>query len=135
MLFLGWLTSISSQFYPRNYLNNCYNRWNLWVPSGKKINFRFAEDFAIEQKDSACSNDYVNVVDGNGEVLLPQKWGCGYRAPAPFQSKTNQATVTFKTDYSETRAGFKLYYESGTNGHGLKLYHLSSLINPHYFQF
>ena len=46
------------------------------------------------------------VKDGDGSVLMNK--ACGYTVPQPITSHTNKVEITFHSDRSVTRKGFKI---------------------------
>ena len=65
-------------------------------------------DFNLEDHPS-CSWDWVQVVDGDGTVLLDKS--CGETRPDRITSRTNRLTVKFHSDSSENFPGFRAEYE------------------------
>lgn len=55
--------TLSSLGYPRTYPNNTVCEWEISVPRGSRIHFRFAE-LDIENRD--CQVNYLRLYDGIG---------------------------------------------------------------------
>ena len=121
---------VRTPLYPAPYPNYKDEEWKIETEEGKQINFKFM-DFDIE-KHSQCRYDWVEVIDENGQQLLPRS--CGTTKPSDFISVTNKATVRFHSDYSVRKRGFdlKLEYVDSTRAFGGKVQNCSthvSLIN------
>ena len=53
-------------------------------------------DFELEDCGEDCDCDWVKIVDGNGQDLLPKT--CGAQIPDKIISETETATLTFVSD-------------------------------------
>merc|ERR1712241_164028 len=91
---------IQSPNYPAAYPHDLDETWNLTVATGQKIELTF-ETFDVESH-SNCDYDYVQISDGKEE----QKF-CGSDKPSPIKSSGNTMNITFHSDYSVSRDGFK----------------------------
>jgi len=81
-------------------------QFSIMVEDGKLIQIHFT-DFDIESHDS-CLYDYVLITDGNGTEILPKS--CGSIKPDDVTSFTNKVRVTFYSDDSVQKSGFKLIW-------------------------
>ena len=99
---------ITSPNYPDNYPNDQNNVTEMSVvdvDGGDLIEITFT-DFSLEDS-RGCVYDYVRIVDGNGEELLPRTCGDHKDLSEPILSKTKTAFLTFVSDHSEVRSGFR----------------------------
>ena len=64
----------------------------------------------IERCGGGCGCDYFKIKDGEGYLQRMRKI-CGSRVPNEWRSRTNEVTITFKSDSSVTGLGFKATYE------------------------
>lgn len=55
--------TLSSLGYPRTYPNNSVCEWEITVPRGKRIHFRFA---SLDIEDSDCQVNYLRLYNGIG---------------------------------------------------------------------
>ena len=94
---------ITSPNYPENYPNNQNITEEMSVANGSLIEITFT-DFSLEDSHG-CVYDYVRIEDGNGEELLPRT--CGDHKDISVMSKTNTTFLTFVSDHSEVRPGFR----------------------------
>jgi hypothetical protein len=115
----GEMISMKESAESETYLNDQDCIWNIQPKSateGQVIKFTVVE-FDLEQHDT-CAYDYVQFSNkdgshislGSGEAADAGKL-CGKIIPSPFFSISNQATVKFHSDSSETGKGFKIQYE------------------------
>ena len=102
---------LTSPNYPQNYDNDLEQVEVLTADSGEQIQIDFI-DFRLEG-DEGCSYDYVTIteeVQGAIETILEKT--CGPRQQnttfCKIYSKTEEVTVTFKSDEIVTDRGFKL---------------------------
>ena len=94
---------ITSPNYPDNYPNNQNSVTEMSVADGELVQITFT-DFSLEDS-RGCIYDYVRIKDGNGEELLPRT--CGDHKDISVMSKTNTTFMTFVSDHSEVRPGFR----------------------------
>merc|ERR550539_1047748 len=109
---------LQSPNYPRRYPNNQNQTWDLEVAADQKIKLSF-DSFDLEDA-SSCRYDYVQISHGSFE----EKY-CGFRKPDPIISSGNTMTVTFYSDYSVSRYGFKATWEAVGNS-------VSKIQSPNY---
>merc|ERR1719507_541303 len=95
---------IQSPNYPSAYPHDLDETWNLEVASGAKILLTF-ETFDLEPQP-ACAYDFVQVSEGSDD-----KRYCGSEKPSPIMSTGNTMNITFHSDYSVNRNGFKATWE------------------------
>lgn len=99
--------TVESPNYPNVYPNNIEIPTTIKVSEGKRIEMKWMDPFDLEKNGfSEQCYDSINVVDGNGDKLL--NTFCGRRKPQKIISKTNKVIVTFKSDGSGPRKGFKV---------------------------
>jgi len=101
-------TEIKSPNYPAAYPNNIDEIWNLEVEEGQKILLTF-ESFDLESHDD-CDYDFLQISGGSVE-----KKYCGSDKPSPVMSSGNTMDITFHTDHSVKRNGFKATWEAVEN--------------------
>ena len=102
---------LTSPNYPQNYDNDLEEVKNLTADSGERIQIGFI-DFQLEG-GPGCPYDYVTITEefqGATETVLEKT--CGPRQQnttfCKIYSKTEEVTVTFKSDDIVTDRGFKL---------------------------
>jgi len=98
---------IQTPNYPAKYPKNVEETWNLEVEAGHRIKLTF-EAFNLESH-SLCAYDYVQISFGSEE----QKY-CGSDVPSPIISSGNTMDITFHSDRSVRRTGFKASWEAVT---------------------
>ena len=70
------------------------------------------EHFELEHHHN-CDYDYLEIREGGvagGAVV--GRW-CGADTPPAYTSNTNSLYLTFRSDYSVSRSGFRLRYTTG----------------------
>lgn len=117
---------ITSENYPKNYSKNMNCLWHFVAMPGHRVNLEF-EQFETED-DSECSNDFVAIfiaVDPStrfhntyltGDVYTLGKF-CGSTLPNPISSPSDGMSMTFKTDDSIQKRGFKAKHSTVCGGH------------------
>ncbi|CAH8590540.1 unnamed protein product [Schistosoma turkestanicum] len=92
---------------------NC--RWKITVTPGHRVKVIFA-DFELESHQQ-CTYDQVIAYDGatNNSAFLGQY--CGSRKPGPIISSQNQLLLTFNSDSSVQRKGFRAQHTTICGGH------------------
>merc|ERR1712241_1322611 len=98
---------IQTPNYPAKYPKNVEETWNLEVEAGHRIKLTF-ETFNLESH-SLCAYDFVQISFGSEE----QKY-CGSDVPSPIISSGNTMDITFHSDRSVRRTGFKASWEAVT---------------------
>ncbi|XP_044726579.1 cubilin-like [Chrysoperla carnea] len=108
---------ITSRNYPKNYDNNddCY--WLISLPKTYLIRLAF-DDFDIE-KQRNCTQDYVNVYDGNSTTAPLLLNHCGNTLPDPvtYISTDNTMLIHMSTDGLFSAKGFKANYTIQCGAH------------------
>ena len=99
---------IMSQNYPSNYRANQDKDYLITVEDGKLVSL-WLTSFMLESH-SQCAYDWIQVIDGDGSVLLDKT--CGDSKPPTLTSKTKSITVKFHSDRSRQRSGFRAEYEA-----------------------
>eukprot|EP00795_Rhopilema_esculentum_P014104 gene14104-5092_t len=102
---------IASPRWPASYPNSKECRWTVTVPAGRRISVRFT-DFDLEDH-SSCNYDFFEARDGNLATSTLLGKYCGTQNPAAFSSTSNSLFLKFKSDFSTTGRGFRLYFDAG----------------------
>jgi len=95
---------LTSPNFPSNYPNHEDTSDTIEVAPGHTIKIQFTH-FNLEY-NWRCYWDYLIITDGDGSQLLSKT--CGRSLPEDITSNTNKVIVTFHSDYSVTRPGYKL---------------------------
>ena len=127
MLFSGLLCiftgAVQSANFPGNYPPGIDHRQTIQVEDGKAVRLEFTE-FAVRVCGdlSTCSCDYVNITDGNGEILMDRS--CGYSLdefddlyfkPPIITSTSNTVDIVFRTAANTTTSsGWNINYTTVT---------------------
>ena len=69
--------------------------------------------FDLELGSSSCPWDYVKVYDGSSASAPLKGKFCGKKGPGSLRSSGNTMFITFKTDSTVTKAGFRCMYMGG----------------------
>merc|ERR1712110_903008 len=96
---------IQSPNYPAVYPHNLDETWNLEAASGKRVKLTF-ESFRLESH-STCRYDYLQISFGSQE----EKY-CGSDVPSPIISSGNTMAITFHSDHTKVKKGFKATWEA-----------------------
>jgi len=99
---------VKSTNYPANYPDNEDKEFPITVADGHVISLMFT-DWQIEAHAS-CAYDWLQVVDGDGSVLLDKT--CGDTKPGKITSKTKSLKIKFFSDSSVNFKGFRAEYEA-----------------------
>jgi hypothetical protein len=104
------ISSFTSPYYPKNYINNLNCTWVINVDIGSRIILSF-DDFITES-----TNDFIEVFDGNS--VRDQSIGkfSGSSKPANLISSSNSLTAYFRTDGETAYKGFSAKYLITRNG-------------------
>ena len=116
------MTALNGSFwspsYPFPYKDKAWCEWHINVPWNYIISLKFI-DFRLETIDmcvtQSCDCDYAEVHDNfpNGTSVLIGKYCMGVAYPrGDIKSRNNNITVTFRSDYSVVKAGFKAQYQA-----------------------
>ncbi|XP_015264199.1 PREDICTED: ovochymase-1-like [Gekko japonicus] len=88
-----------------HYLDNSRCSWNITVPEDKFVLVQF---ITVDIEDQVgCDQDYVNVHSSEGKLIGKV---CGHVLPSPLLIDSDQATVTFVSDSSQTGGGFEFLF-------------------------
>uniref|UniRef100_A0A3Q2D173 Discoidin, CUB and LCCL domain containing 2 n=1 Tax=Cyprinodon variegatus TaxID=28743 RepID=A0A3Q2D173_CYPVA len=102
--------TLSSLGYPRTYPNNTVCEWEITVPRGKRIHFRFA---VLDIQDSDCQVNYLRLYNGIGQERREIKYcGLDQKVDELIESSGNQVTVQFMSGTHRTGRGFYLSYST-----------------------
>ncbi|XP_072020163.1 LOW QUALITY PROTEIN: cubilin-like [Amphiura filiformis] len=109
-----------------NYSNNVQCEWVIENTAVQNTSLYLTWDpsFNVEGSAVNCLNDYVEIrsgLDMSGQLIGRY---CGETVPEPISAPYRSLYIQFRSDASEQRTGFKLYYsasecgglQSGTNG-------------------
>ncbi|KAI0218535.1 Exoskeleton protein RP43 [Lamellibrachia satsuma] len=83
--------------------------WKVQVSRNKRVRLRFVK-FDLEAH-SSCNWDSVKVYDGSSASARLKGTYCGSRRPAEIRSSGNTMFVTFTSDSSVTKSGFRILYD------------------------
>lgn len=100
---------IISPNYPEPYSANADCYWKIAVAMGSLVQVVII-DLDLEEHEK-CRYDFIEIFDG----ITPRTNGrryCGTTYPKIIQSKSNQMTIRFRSDYSLPSRGFHLKYET-----------------------
>ena len=91
-----------------NYTANSVETWNFKSKSSKgRIRIELIELFEVELSEN-CTKDHLNIIEaGSTEALMNNTCGCQLPPSVETSKDVNKVTVTFNSDYSVTRQGFK----------------------------
>ncbi|KAG8000516.1 Discoidin, partial [Nibea albiflora] len=103
--------TLSSLGYPGTYPNNTVCEWEISVPHGNRIHFRFAE---LDIEDSDCQVNYVRLYNGIGPERseIVKYCGLGLKFKDMMESSGNQVTVQFMSGTHHSGRGFYLSYST-----------------------
>jgi len=99
---------VKSTNYPANYPDNEDKEYPITVDDGHVVKLTFT-DLQIEDHES-CAYDWLQVVDGDGTILLDRT--CGDNKPPQIISKTKTVKIKFFSDSSKTGKGFRAEYDA-----------------------
>ncbi|KAI3356390.1 hypothetical protein L3Q82_017617 [Scortum barcoo] len=103
--------TLSSLGYPGTYPNNTVCEWEISVPAGSKVHFRFAK---LDIEDSDCQVNYLRLYNGIGPERseIVKFCGLGLKVNKLIESTGNQVTVQFMSGIHHTGRGFYLSYST-----------------------
>uniref|UniRef100_A0A3B4A5Y1 Uncharacterized protein n=1 Tax=Periophthalmus magnuspinnatus TaxID=409849 RepID=A0A3B4A5Y1_9GOBI len=100
--------TLSSLGYPRTYPNNTVCEWEITVPRGNRVHFRFAE---LDIEDSDCQVNYLRLYNGIGPDRSEIKYcGLGLKLEQLIESSGHQVTVQFMSGTHHRGRGFYLSF-------------------------
>lgn len=110
--------SFWSPSYPKTYKDKAWCEWYINVPWNYIISITFL-DFRLEMIDMCvtanCDCDYVEVQENysNGTSAIVGKYCMGVAYPhGVIKTRSNNVTVTFRSDYTVGSVGFKARYDA-----------------------
>uniref|UniRef100_A0A672HTS6 Cubilin (intrinsic factor-cobalamin receptor) n=1 Tax=Salarias fasciatus TaxID=181472 RepID=A0A672HTS6_SALFA len=104
--------TISSPNYPNLYPHSRVCRWELVVPSGRRVTLTI-QDLRLEDSGTNCVFDYVDVLNGLGVDAPLVRRLCGtVPAGTELRSSGNTMAVVFHTDDDVSSGGFLAFYSS-----------------------
>lgn len=110
----GYVTNldgfISSPNYPNSYPTNKQCVWQIVAPPQHRISIHF-EKFELEGNE-VCKYDYVEVRSGLTEESKFHGRFCGVDLPPVIRSTTNQVRITFQSDDTVSKRGFRIKFLS-----------------------
>lgn len=103
--------TLSSLGYPGTYPNNSVCVWEISVPRGQRIHFRFAE---LDIEDSDCQVNYLRLYNGVGPERseIVKYCGLNLKVHDTHESSGHQVTVQFMSGTHSSGRGFYLSYSS-----------------------
>ncbi|KAM9347207.1 discoidin, CUB and LCCL domain-containing protein 2 [Symphorus nematophorus] len=103
--------TLSSLGYPGTYPNNSVCEWEISVPRGNRIHFRFAE---LDIEDIDCQVNYLRLYNGIGPERseIVKYCGLGLKVKELIESTGNQVTVQFMSGTHHSGRGFYLSYST-----------------------
>ncbi|XP_038576821.1 discoidin, CUB and LCCL domain-containing protein 2 [Micropterus salmoides] len=103
--------TLSSLGHPGTYPNNTVCEWEVSVPPGSRIHFRFAE---LDIEDSNCQVNYLRLYNGFGKDRseIVKYCGLGLKIKELIESTGNQVTVLFQSGTHHSGRGFYLSYST-----------------------
>ncbi|XP_041662528.1 discoidin, CUB and LCCL domain-containing protein 2 [Cheilinus undulatus] len=103
--------TLSSLGYPGTYPNNTVCEWEISVPHGNRIHFRFAE---LDIENSECQVNYLRLYNGigPGRSEIVKYCGLGLKVNELIESTGNQVTVQFMSGTHHTGRGLYLSYST-----------------------
>ncbi|CAL1282886.1 unnamed protein product [Larinioides sclopetarius] len=100
---------ITSPLYPQVYNRNSECLWNIRVPGYHTVKIDFRRLHLNSTKD--CTSNYVELYDGNSDQISNRVVRyCGTDVPGTHLSNSNEMTIKFKSDVSNTGPGFSLMF-------------------------
>ncbi|XP_075068011.1 cubilin [Mixophyes fleayi] len=109
---------ISSPLYPSKYPNNQNCTWIIQAREPfSHVTLSFT-DFQTEDRNHNCSEDFVEILDGNNyESPLKGRY-CGNLIPHPVTSFSNALVLKFVSKFNTNGKGFHATYSASTSACG-----------------
>uniref|UniRef100_A0A673W5X2 Discoidin, CUB and LCCL domain containing 2 n=1 Tax=Salmo trutta TaxID=8032 RepID=A0A673W5X2_SALTR len=103
--------TLSSLGYPGTYPNHTVCEWEISVPQGRRLHFRFAD---LDIEDNNCQVNYLRIYDGVGpqRTQIVKFCGLGLKVPELIQSAGNRVTIQFMSGTHRSGRGFSLSYST-----------------------
>uniref|UniRef100_A0A3P9NNH9 Discoidin, CUB and LCCL domain containing 2 n=1 Tax=Poecilia reticulata TaxID=8081 RepID=A0A3P9NNH9_POERE len=104
----GTLSSLDN---PRTHPSDTVCEWEITVPRGKRIHFRFA---LLDLGESDCQVNYLRLYNGIGskKTEIVKYCGLDQKVDELIESSGNQVTVQFRSVMHRTGRGFYLSYST-----------------------
>jgi len=100
---------IISPNYPEPYSGNADCYWKIAVAAGSLVQVIIVDlDLELHEK---CRYDFIEIFDGINHRTNGRRY-CDSNYPKIIQSKSNQMTIRFRSDFSNSGHGFHLKYET-----------------------
>uniref|UniRef100_A0A8C4D9G2 Cubilin n=1 Tax=Dicentrarchus labrax TaxID=13489 RepID=A0A8C4D9G2_DICLA len=113
--------AIASPRYPELYPPNQNCSWIIRAQEPfNHVTLSFT-DFELEMIYSNCSHDAVEILDGDNSQAPSIGRYCGFEVPQPVTSFSNSLVVSFISDQSVSRKGFRATYSASTSSCGGEL--------------
>lgn len=100
---------ITSPNYPQPYSAQADCYWKIAVAASSIIQVVIV-DLDLEQHEK-CRYDFIEIYEGINHRTNGRRY-CGGTYQKLIQSKTNQMTIRFRSDFSNSGRGFHLKYET-----------------------
>ncbi|KAM5158320.1 cubilin [Mantella aurantiaca] len=109
---------ISSPLYPANYPNNQNCTWIIQASEPfNHVTLSFT-DFETQGRNLNCTEDFVEILDGNNDGSPSKGRYCGQLIPHPVTSFSNALVVKFVSNSYTTLRGFRATYSASTSACG-----------------
>ncbi|XP_077347020.1 cubilin isoform X1 [Lithobates pipiens] len=109
---------ISSPLYPANYPNNQNCSWIIQASEPfNHVTVSFT-DFQTESRNLNCTEDFVEILDGNNYDSPSKGRYCGQVIPHPVTSFSNALVIKFVSNSYATYKGFRATYSASTSACG-----------------
>ncbi|KAF8777573.1 Cubilin like protein [Argiope bruennichi] len=124
---------IKSPGFPERYPHNAHCIWILKGKAQRQITLN-ATTFNLEEHNN-CRYDYLEIRNGEYETSPLIGKFCGTNILQGIKSHSNVLRLEFKTDNSQSGAGFEIFYDATSTGCGGKLTApRGSIVSPNYPQ-
>ncbi|TNN54059.1 Discoidin, CUB and LCCL domain-containing protein 2 [Liparis tanakae] len=103
--------TLSSLGYPGTYPNDTVCEWEISVPRGSRVHFRFAE---LDFENSNCQVNYLRLYNGigPGRSEIVKYCGLSTKVKELVESAGHQVTVQFMSGTHRSGRGFYLSYST-----------------------
>lgn len=105
----GVTGDIMSPNYPEPYHINADCYWKIAVAAGSLVQLEIM-DFDLEEH-SSCRYDFIEIFDSTSHHTNERRY-CGTTYPRTLQSKSNEMTLRFRSDFSTAGRGFHIKYQT-----------------------
>ncbi|XP_014475365.1 PREDICTED: cubilin [Dinoponera quadriceps] len=110
----GVTGEITSPNYPEPYSYNAECYWKIAVSAGSIVQLEIIDLDLEHESHERCRFDFIEVFEGISRRVSKGRY-CGVTYPRIIQSRTNEMTVRFRSDFSNSARGFHLKYETQCN--------------------